>query len=366
MDQQRTPLRAQFGDMDLDDAPGLTARDEASLDAIRRQLQEEYVDADAPPSPPDENPALPAAPGVRAGRWPLVAGLVSLAAVGGGAVGAMLTAHMLGRPDTTVASRERPEPSHERPEPSHERPDPVVAMRSGVVSAIPSQTYAATTRAPVTPGADHARPELPPSPRSRSAPATREPLTPLVTVEKSMKAGRPDVSAPESIAASPIARSDAASRPSSSPPASAPTRPSSSPPASSGPTATSPIAGPEPQTWSDPFQPLNAETAAHTGVAQAAFRSSRASPVPPPAPPPTGPPLPTPRTAPIPTAVLPGPEAAPDGAAKQSPDTPRDESLLTTLREDWETVKSGFASAPDDFRRAWRSLSRDLKGLLDR
>lgn len=386
MDQQRAPSHPPFDQFDVDDTPGLSPRDESALEVIRRQLAEEYAEIEVPSLALRDDPALArrdvATPArrARAGRWPLVAGLVALGAVGGGAVGAALTVHMLGKPEGLITSSVRPEPAV--------APAPEIAS----VPAAPSQVDTASEPASVTaprrpPEALASRVELPaaaaragrpvPAPRAelpapaarseRSAPAgslqlprppTRE--TPAETrAAGGPETGRQTAAAPREIPAGSPPRGDASIGRTVPPAASPATAPS---PAAGAPRDVPRIAGPEPERWSDPFQPLNAEAAAHAGVAKAAFRSSAASPVPPPAPPPASQPLVAP----------PGPGNR--AVAAPAPDTPRtpppvprrDEGLLTTIREDWKTVKRGFASAPDDFKDAWQSLTRDLKRFWER
>lgn len=378
MDQQSDPIDPRLGDVNLDDAPGLTSRDETALDVIRRQLAEEYGDVGLPALVSREDvdivpdAAVKPVRGSRTRRWPLVIGLLALAAVGGGTVGSILTVHMLGKPDVMLASGVPPEALRE---PAAAPPQ----EGANAVTSEPPQVHAGTQPASVTPAprptrppelpAPTARPALPappardalPEPPARGAAPTETRATSRAENGQRTATVPRDLSARETTAGSLVPRGNSPTRWLPPPAASPPTTPSS---ATRAPMGSPPIAGPEPQGWSDPFQPLSDEAAAHAGVAKAAFRSSAVSRVPPPAPPPTGQPLPAPRGVADRPVATPGP--ATDGGANPPPAPSREEGLLTTIREDWKTVRRGFETAPDDFRDAWRSLTRDLKNFLER
>ena len=337
MDQHRASPRSPFDDVDLDDTLGLMAGDRASLDAIRRQLAEEYPCGDAAPAlsiePGITSSAARAGPG-RQWRSPVVAALVTLAAVGGSVVGAMVTVHIL-RDPVTVTRTGTDEVAPAPPDVNATMPVPVGPTARVTPEARADRARSPVLRSPRQPGAAPVPSAPPTSPRS-----TQEVAAPIF-------------GAAASAVASPLAPREAARQIAPAPKAGVPD-------------GTAPAAGPEPQGWSDPFRPLSAETAAHAGVAKAAFSSPMASRVPPPDPPPSAPPLPAPAAVPPPRVVGPRPLPASPSAAKDSPASPRDERLLTSIREDWNTVKSGFASAPEDFKRAWGAFTHDLKGLLDR
>lgn len=340
MDQQRTPVPPPFDDLHLDDAPELTARDEVALDAIRRQLAEEYPSAVVAPLP-DEPATAPAAVHVHVRwPWPLLGALLVVAAGGGGVVGAMVTAHVLREPPAIVALHTLADPRSPDPE-GASRHDTLPARAAPPPSGPADGMDASPTPPPPrTPRAASSR-------RSQARPAPNRPLpgAPQVSAERPT-ATRPKASPPSAIAASPTTAPVAGGN------AAAPT-------AGGADNGTLPVAAPEPQRWSETFRPLQAETAAHAGIAKAAFESSRASPVPAPAPPPTAPPLQTYR-------AVPPPAAAPSPAAPRPSQVPEIDGVLETIREDWKTVRSGFASAPEDFRQAWRAFTRDVKDLLNR
>ena len=335
MDQHRASPRLPFDDVDLDDTPGLTAADRAALDAIRRQLAEEYPGAEAAPSLSIEPGSTSTAARARSGRqWrlPVVAALVTLAAVGGSVVGAMVTVHILRDPVTATQG------THEM------APAPLALPQADPTPAVP-----VGSTAHVTPEARVDR-ALGTVSRSRRPPEP-VPVVPSSPRAEDIAASIPDVVASE--AASPAAPPEAARRIPPAPTTRTPRRPT-------------PAAGPEPQGWSAPFRPPSTETAAHAGVAKAAFDASTASRVPPLDPPPTAPSLPPPAAVAPPQVASPRPPPVAPGAAPDSPGARRGQGLLTSIRKDWDTVKSGFRSAPEEFKEAWGSFTRDLKGLLDR
>jgi hypothetical protein len=331
VDQHRARLRLPFDDVDLDDAPGLTVRDQAALEAIRRRLETEYPGTDEIPSLSLLPAVVPRVVPARARwRWPVIAALVALAAVAGGVVGALVTARVLSNPvtvmDTPIAAPLRP------PE---------------VTAGIPLPAAVAEP----TPRAARPEPPRPGSPRAADAAPDAQAAVPATVRAEARALSRPDATPQETPAsASPRARRQVTNGTAPATRTAVPEEPR-------------PPSGPEPQAWSDPLRPLNAETPAPAGVVKAAFRSSAALPVPAPAPPPVAPPL-SAATAVARESLEPVPGRGGDPRPADAPAPINRESVLTNIRDDWETVKSGFASAPDDFREAWRSLQRDFRSLF--
>ena len=91
-------------DLVLDGSPDLTAGDQTAIEAIRRQLAEEYPDAADEPAPVETGPATPVLRARSRAAWssPLVAVLVMLSGVAGGVVGAVVAVQLLRDPEVVM------------------------------------------------------------------------------------------------------------------------------------------------------------------------------------------------------------------------------------------------------------------------
>ena len=77
-------------------------------------------------------------------------------------------------------------------------------------------------------------------------------------------------------------------------------------------------------------------------------------------------PAPDPPRALTPAPAATGPVASAGGAAGAAEGDKRDEGLSGRIRDDWQTVRRGFADAGQDFRSALDSLRRNLRDTLGR
>ena len=100
MTHPSAPQRRPIDGQELDGLPDLTVTDQAAIEAIRHQLEEEYPAPDEP-ARVDTGPAAPVRRGRSRAAWspPLVATLVMLSGVGGGVVGAVVALQLLRAPE---------------------------------------------------------------------------------------------------------------------------------------------------------------------------------------------------------------------------------------------------------------------------
>lgn len=324
--------RPPSDDVEIDDAPGLTADDRAALAAIRRQIDEEYGGVgEAVPSLATDAPAAVAARPTPRWSSQAVAALVAVAAFAGAVVGTVVTVRMLGDPgagsDTALVGP-LPSPDTVGPPPAASRvetegPRDVMPPRPGAVSA------RAAAR-PAAPEPERAAPRP-------SAPGQKRPAMPAAARTAEPPVAAAPQPAREPAAAVPDPRAGATREEGAAPP------------------------GPETWVWVDSFRPLSGERDAHAHIARSAYRAARVPPVPAPDPPPSAPPLAAPAPPPGTTVA---PSATPRGTPAPARTPRRGDELVERIREDWKSVKEGFASAPRDFKEAWQSLRRDLRSLF--
>jgi hypothetical protein len=367
---QRRPVDGQ----ELDGLPDLTVTDQAAIEAIRHQLEEEYPAPDEP-ARVDTGPAAPVRRGRSRAAWspPLVATLVMLSGVGGGVVGAVVALQLLRAPEVEApgAIAASPAGMTAAPDAPPLMPEPAI---SGTTSVDPDPSVAG--RRPASVAAVRATPDLPPR-------ADRAGTSPRPPLRRQVSGAPPPVGMPTPPA-----------------PANGPPRPAPAPP-------------PAPLAVRGAPAPADGVPPPASGGADGLPAPVRLIPAPVPALPPTPPdgaPAPArvptsgaPPRPPVPaTGVLPAASVGADAKSSPAPEsdvapgsvvsvslgTPRDTSggvshptpappaaeppsaprrtLRESLRQDWNAAKRGLESAPADLERAWRSFTRDVKDLFDR